>query len=82
MIVNLNDSIKVKLNDRVKDIYYHQFDDVIEQYPQCNIKPSMPKIDENGYTEFQIWYFMELYGKYIGMTKPSVLETLNVIINE
>lgn len=82
MEVNLNDWIKVKLNDRGKDIYYHRFDDVIKEYPQYNIKPSMPKVDENGYTRFQMWNFMEIYGEHMGMAKLPVLETLNVIIGE
>jgi hypothetical protein len=82
MIINLNDHIKVKLNDKGKDIYYHQYDELLRTFPRCGIKPEMPKVDENGYTIFQIWHFMELYGEYMGMSKPSVLKTLNVIYEE
>ena len=79
MTINLNDKIKVKLNDKGKDIFYHQFDEIISLYPQCHIDPRMPNVDENGYTTFQIWEFMKLYGGHIGMAKPSVLENINVI---
>lgn len=79
ILINLNDYIKVKLNDRGKDIYYHQFDDIINKYPNCKIKPHIPRVDENGYTTFQIWDFINIYGEYIGMGCPDVLETLNVI---
>ena len=74
MIINLNDRIKVKLNERGKDIYFHQYDKFV------GISQTMPKVDENGYTEFQIWRFMELYGEHIGMAKPPVLENFNVIL--
>ena len=82
MIINLNDFIKVKLNDRGKDIFYHRFDEIIEQFPRIGLEPHMPKVDENGYTMFQIWEFMELYGVHIGMAKPSVLESMDVIVGE
>ena len=75
MIINLNDNIKVKLNDRGKDIFYHQYDDI------PNLEPHYPKVDADGYTEFQIWCFMELYGEHIGMVKPPVLEDFNVILD-
>lgn len=81
--VNLNQNIKVKLNDLGKEIYYHRFDEVNEQIKRHGgkpIKPTMPKVDAEGYTQFQIWHFMNLYGKYMEMCSEQVLETLDVII--
>ena len=77
VIINLNENIKAKLNDRGKDIYYHQYDLILPFCP--HIKPSYPKVDKDGYTEFQIWHFMELYGEHIGMGRNPVLESMNVI---
>lgn len=82
MTINLNDNILVKLNDRGKDIFYHQFDKILHEFPESGIKCHMPVVDENGYTEFQIWRFMELYGEHIGMGKPPILENMNVIYKE
>ena len=65
--INLNDFIKVKLNDLGKDVYRH------------SLFGQDPKVDENGYTEFQLWVFMNIYGAYIGMTDPPILETMNVL---
>lgn len=79
MIINLNDNILVKLNDRGKDIFYHQFDKILHEFPESGIKRHMPVVDENGYTEFQIWRFMELYGEHIGMGNLPILENYNVI---
>lgn len=81
--VNLNQYVKVKLSDLGKDIYYHQYDEVNEMIKRRGgklIKPAMPKVDADGYTQFQIWQFMNLYGAYMIMCGEQVLETLDVII--
>lgn len=71
--INLNERIKVRLTDLGKDIYYHQFDDLNEMAGRCVLKPEYPKTDEDGYTEFQLWAFIELYGEHIGIAKPNVI---------
>ena len=71
--INLNERIKVRLTDLGKDIYYHQFDNLNERAGRCVLKPVYPKTDEDGYTEFQLWVFIELYGRHIGMAKPNVI---------
>ena len=76
--INFNDTIKVKLTDRGKDIYYHQFDDLIER--GTKLTPKMPKVNADGYTEFQLWDFIQLYGQHIGMTKPNVIEPIDIVI--
>ena len=53
--VNLNDEIKVKLTDFGKQIYYKY----------CEDFPTKLKIDSKGYTKFQIWVFMHIFGEYL-----------------
>jgi len=77
--INLNERIKVKLTDLGKEIYYHRVDHVNEWYGRVMVKPSFPKVDEDGYTTFQLWDFMGLYGEHIGMAKPNVIEPLEII---
>ena len=77
--INLNESIKVKLTDWGKEIYYHQYDRTNQIAGREICKPRFPKEDENGYTEFQLWYFMELYGKHMGMTLPNIIEPLEIV---
>lgn len=74
--INLNDWVKVKLTDLGKEIYYHQFDDVIKA--GAKIKPSFPRVDEQGFSYFQLWGFMELYGKHLGNGYPNVIEPLDI----
>ena len=77
--INLNEPIKVKLTDWGKEIYYHQYDRTNQIAGREICKPNFPKEDENGYTEFQLWCFIELYGEYIGMTLPNVIEPLEIV---
>ena len=77
--INLNEPIKVKLTDWGKEIYYHQYDRANQITGREICKPEFPKEDENGYTEFQLWRFMELYGEHMGMTLPNVIEPLEIV---
>ena len=77
--INLNEPIKVKLTDWGKEIYYHQYDRTNQIAGKEICKPKFPKEDENGYTEFQLWCFMELYGECMGMTLPNVIEPLEIV---
>lgn len=77
--INLNEPIKVKLTDWGKEIYYHQYDRINQIVGREACKPSFPKEDENGYAEFQLWCFMELYGECMGMTLPNVIEPLEIV---
>lgn len=77
--INLNEPIKVKLTDWGKEIYYHQYDSINQIAGREICKPKLPKEDENGYTEFQLWCFIELYGIHMGMTLPNVIEPLEIV---
>ena len=80
-VLNLNDIIRVKFTDYGKDIYYHQYDDLIEQ--GVNITRSYPNVDNKGYTDIQLWVFMNVFGEYlkIGMT-GQIIEDNNIYIKE
>lgn len=84
MTINLNDKVKVKLTDHGKDIYYHQYDELNEKLKPYGCKflePRMPDVDADGYTTFQLWQLMNLYGPHIHMTSPLPFET-NIVIEE
>lgn len=82
MRLNLNENIKVKLTDFGKNIYWHQYDELNNSFGRQLCKPTMPKVDEDGYTTFQLWHFMELYGEHMGMTLPNVIEPLEIVFEE
>lgn len=77
--INLNETIKVKLTPYGAEIYYKQFDELNKQRGRGICKPHMPRIDKDGYTEFQLWHFIELYGQHIGMCKQNVIKPLDIV---
>ena len=77
--INLNEIVKVKLTPLGAEIYYKQFDELNKKCGREICKPQMPRIDKDGYTEFQLWHFIELYGEHIGMCKPNVIEPLDIV---
>lgn len=82
MTINLNDTVKFKLTDYGKDIWYHQYDELNRLSRKEIIKPEFPKVDEDGYTSMQLWCFMELYGPHIHWNAKNVIEPLELICEE
>ena len=77
--INLNDWIKVKLTNHGKDIYYHRYDDINQSYGKIICEPDYPKADKDGYTKFQLWQFMQLYGKHIGIDYEKVINPIDIV---
>ena len=77
--INLNEDVKVKLTDLGKDIYYHRFDGFNRICGKIVCKPSFPKVDAEGYTKFQLWNFMKIYGEHMGLTMPNVIKPLEIV---
>lgn len=77
--ININEYVKVKLTDYGKEIFYHQYDNINKTYGKEIIKPSYPTVDSDGYTSFQLWYFMNLYGRHIDMGVQNVIEPLEIV---
>ena len=77
---NINKLIKVRLTDRGKDIFYHQHDEFNRRYGNGKeiIEPRYPDVDEDGFTRFQLWHFMEIYGPYISITAPNFIENNDI----
>lgn len=85
MKINLNATIKVKLTDHGKYIFYHQYDEFNEMLGFEYIKPHHPECDADGYTEFQLWEFMNLYGQHFVMGASDdldVIKPLEIIVEE
>ena len=80
--LNLNCIIKVKLTDYGKDIFYHQYDELNKASGRTIIKPQFPDVDSEGFSQFQLWNFMNLYGKHMMLTMPEVIKPLNIYIED
>lgn len=83
--LNFNDRVKVKLTPLGAEIYYHQFDEVNKRIALCGgekIEPHMPQVDKDGFTEFVLWQFIELYGEHISLGSPNVVSDVNFYISD
>lgn len=80
-VLNLNDIIRVKFTDYGKDIYYHQYDNLIGQ--GVNISRSYPKVDDKGYTDIQLWVFMNTFGSHLKLGMMNqIIEDNTIYIKE
>ena len=81
---NINDFIKVKLTSFGKDVYYHQYDDWNKKYNLVvPITPMELKVDEDGFTEFQLWDFMNIFGKYFfNGSVEQIMERNNIYFDD
>lgn len=84
--LNLNSIIKVKLTDYGKDVFYHQYDQLnkfIVEHNGTPIEPRYPDVDEDGYSIFQLWDFMHVYGPGLRLGSTNVpIKPLNIYIEE
>ena len=84
--ININEPIKVKLTPLGAEIYYHRYDAVINDVPNAAKKyfaPRLPKTDIMGFTEFQLWEFMNIYGEYFSMGRmDKIIDPLNLYIED
>ena len=78
--LNWNYDVKVKLTPHGKDIFYHQFDNLIAA--GININRKYPEEDKDGFVRMQLWEFMQLYGPHIAMHLPNIVEDLSFYIDE
>ncbi len=88
MKININDEVKVKLTEEGKEIYFHKDDEYRKQmvaekghYP-LYFQPQYPKVDDEGYTKFQLWELMQIYGKHIDVVSLPFRNTDIVVIQQ
>ena len=82
--LNLNSTVRVKLTDYGEFIYFHRFDEYnkfIEKNGGSPLTPNYPEKDDDGFTKFLLWKFIELYGPYIHMGAKNVIEPLDIYID-
>ena len=76
--INLNDRIKVKLTTHGQEIYRSRWEELNRMAGRVVVFPHYARVDKEGYTSFQLWDFIETFGEHIGITKPNVIEPLNI----
>ena len=70
MKFNINDNVKVKLSQAGFDILRGEHEKLRKAVPMLGeFKP--PTVDDDGYTQFQLWNLMEVFGKYFYMSNSN-----------
>lgn len=78
---NINDKIKVKLTEHGKAILRNEVADTMRKLKNLNLPDDYfpyPE-DEDGYTEFQLWNFMRIFGSHFWNGCPPILDTNKII---
>lgn len=78
---NINDKIKVKLTKRGKAILKNEVADTMNMLKNLNFSDDYfpyPE-DEDGYTEFQLWNFMRIFGSYFYIGSLLIIEKNEII---
>ena len=65
-VINLNDIVSVKLTDYGLEILKKAHEDFMKQYSNVRIGEfEKPKTDKDGYTSFQLYELMNIFGPYL-----------------
>jgi hypothetical protein len=81
MEFNLNETVKVKLNDHGRSILRENHDRFIGTHhvPEKMVKYTPPKEDENGYSSWQFWHLMKEFGQHMGLCEePPFCLTITI----
>lgn len=74
---NINEFVRVKLTQKGKLIYSEHQIEIQKDFNKNKIKIDVqlyPEIDEEGFSKFQLWHFMEIFGSYMYCGAEPVIE--------
>lgn len=80
-IINLNDTVYVKLTEKGRQVYYNYIKEINNYYQRDVIKNYEPSY-EGEYAYFQLWDFMRIFGQYMYAGCDNVIEPLDMYIKK
>lgn len=81
MNFNINNIVKIKLTNHGRDICKRRYDDSRPYSVGCPCDYVPPEEDEEGWSRWQAWQLMEVFGAKIGPGLPTPFDA-NIIIEE
>jgi hypothetical protein len=75
---NINDKVKVRLNDYGIELLKKEHDDLKIKIPDLS-EFILPITDCYGYVEYQMWQLFEHFGKFIDFTSKLPFDTEMII---
>lgn len=74
---NINEFIKVKLSQKGKLVYSEHQIEIQKRFNRDKIKIDVPlnvEVNSEGFTEFQLWRFMEIFGSHMYCGAEPIIE--------
>ena len=79
-MTNINDEIKVKLTALGEDILNKDVAETLSTLKKIDLPGYAPyHTDNEGYTKFQLWDFMRIFGRYFWNGCPPIIEDNEII---
>ena len=75
--LNINEFIKVKLTQKGKLVYLEHQIETQKKFDRDRIKIDVPlnvEVDDEGFSSFQLWSFMEIFGSHMYCGAEPVIE--------
>jgi hypothetical protein len=72
---NINDHIKVRLTARGREIHKLEYDCANPKYIKEKYPYQPPQEDKDGWSRWQAWHFMSLFGGYMSQGSDLPAET-------
>ncbi len=79
-MANINDKIKVRLTEYGNSILEKDVTDTVGMFKNFSYPEYSPyHTDEDGYIEFTLWEFMQIFGKYFYNGCSQIIEHNEII---
>lgn len=72
--LNINETVQVKLTFEGIRILKERHEDLRHRVPSIS-EWRVPRTDKDGWSEFQLWSLMQIFGPHITMGGPNPFET-------
>jgi hypothetical protein len=80
---NINDSVRIRLTPYGRQIHRAHWEEVAKLAPAYGALGYTPmEEDDAGYSKWQIWHLMFVFGKYMGPNAPLCFDTEFFVIPE
>lgn len=77
---NINDIIKVKLTEHGRNMHAQNYKKYLGE--NFNKKYYLPAIDKEGFTKYQLWEFMNIFGEHMFNGAEQVIENNLIYFEE
>lgn len=79
--INLNEIIKVKLNDKGKEIFNNRYEGIFPPHVLSQLNIKQLNTDEDGYSEFQLHEFANIFGGHFGPAVQDIpVESMKALV--